>query len=156
MWYKWRIWSYSSWMCGCCHIAYHCKTQGSYLCFCPAEGTYFIGAATCNVACCQFLCLSWGWGAARCQWVHIGLVLFGVGRCNAGMPGYTICPAAEWLLVRHQPLLLKLHHQFWSCVCYTNGVDSLLAWAGDGDAWEAWFWWVDNHWKLLKQIRGVV
>ena len=90
------------------------------------------------------------------QWLHTGLVLSGVGRCNTGMPGYAIRPAAEWLLVRHQPLLLKLHHQFWSCVSYTNGVDSLLAWAGDGDAWEAWFWWVDDHWKLLKQIRGVV
>ena len=82
-------------------------------CFYPAEGMYFIGAATCNVACCQFLCLCL---RLRCcpqlQWVLTGLVLSGVGGYSAGVPGYAICPAAEWLLVRYQPLLLKLHLQF--------------------------------------------
>ena len=65
---------------------------------------------------------AWGWGAAAVA----GLVLSGVGGCSAGMPGYTICLAAEWLLVRCHLLLLKLHCQFWSCVCYTDEGDSLL------------------------------
>ena len=90
-----------------------CVLVSCYLCFCPAEGMYFIGAAPAMwpaVNSCA-LCLR-----LRCypllQWVITGLVLSGVGGCNAGMPGYAICPAAECLLVRHQPLLLKLHHQF--------------------------------------------
>ena len=29
-----------------------------------------------------------------------GMVLFRVGGCSAGMPGYAIFPVAEWLLVR--------------------------------------------------------
>ena len=32
------------------------------------------------------------------------------------MPGYSIYPTVEWLLVRRQPLLLKLHRQF-KAVC---------------------------------------
>jgi len=99
---------------------------------------YIIGAATCNVACCLFLCLRL---RLRCcpllQWVCTGLVLCEVGGCSAGMPGYAICPAAEWLLVTPLPMLLKWHRQFGSWVCYTNGGNSLLAGAGNGDALKA-------------------
>ena len=62
-----------------------CVLVSCYLCFCPAEGMYFIGAATCNVACCQFLCLCL---RLRCcpllQWVRTGLVLSGVGLERLG------------------------------------------------------------------------
>ena len=54
-------------------------------------------------------------------------MLFGVGGCNAGMPGYAICPVAERLLVRHQPLLLKLHrHSEAVCVIPMGLIACLL------------------------------
>ena len=73
-----------------------CVLVSCYLCFCPAEGHVFHWCL--RLRCCLLL-----------HWVCKGVVLFGLGGCSAGMPGYAICPGAEWLLMRRQPLALKLH-----------------------------------------------
>ena len=52
-------------------------------------------------------------------------MLSGVGVYITGMPGYAIRPAAEWMLVRHQPLPLKL------CIILMEVI--ACAEAGDGD-----------------------
>jgi len=56
------------------------------------------------------------------------LPAFAAGLHRAGafwggwMYGYSIYPTAEWLLVRRQPLLLKLHRQFKTVCVVPMGV----------------------------------